>query len=93
LLERAVFALLLLWVTTYRNSWGQVFHTENLMVLHVVLAVSPAAMPVARRAAFGRRARRRRRTLRLADPAHVPADRDDVLHFGPDEAQERWLTG
>lgn len=39
-----VFALLLLWVTTYRNSWGQVFHTENLLVLHVlVLALSPAA--------------------------------------------------
>lgn len=38
------FALLLLWVTTYRNSWGQVFHTENLVVLHVlVLAFAPAA--------------------------------------------------
>ena len=39
-----LFALLLLWVTTYRNSWGQIFHTENLLVLHVlVLALSPAA--------------------------------------------------
>ena len=39
-----VFALLLLWVTTYRNSWGLVFHTENLMVLHVaILAIVPAA--------------------------------------------------
>lgn len=38
------FALLLLWVITYRNSWGQVFHTENLMVIHVmILALSPAA--------------------------------------------------
>lgn len=38
------FALLFLWVTTYRNSWGQVFHTENLLVLHViVLAMAPAA--------------------------------------------------
>jgi hypothetical protein len=38
------FALLLLLVTTYRNSWGQIFHTENLMVMHVlVLAFSPAA--------------------------------------------------
>lgn len=38
------FALLLLWVATYRNSWGQVFHTENLMVLHaLILAFSPAA--------------------------------------------------
>jgi hypothetical protein len=39
-----LFALSLLWVLTYRNSWGQVFHTENILVLHViVLALSPAA--------------------------------------------------
>jgi hypothetical protein len=38
------FALLLLWVLTYRNSWGQVFHTENVLVLHVlVLGLSPSA--------------------------------------------------
>ncbi len=38
------FALAFLWVTSYRNSWGMVFHTENVMVLHVlVLALSPAA--------------------------------------------------
>ncbi len=38
------FALLLLWVTSYRNSWGMLFHTENLMVLHVaVLACCPQA--------------------------------------------------
>ena len=37
-------AVLLLFVTTYRNSWGMVFHTENLLVLHVAaLALSPAA--------------------------------------------------
>jgi Vitamin K-dependent gamma-carboxylase len=34
----------LLFVTTFRNSWGMVFHTENLLVLHVgALALSPAA--------------------------------------------------
>jgi len=38
------FAFLLLWVLSYRNSWGMVFHTENLMVVHVmVLALAPAA--------------------------------------------------
>lgn len=38
------FAFVFLWVTSYRNSWSMVFHTENLMVLHViVLAASPAA--------------------------------------------------
>jgi hypothetical protein len=39
-----LFALLLLFVLTYRNSWGQVFHTENILVLHVlVMGFSPAA--------------------------------------------------
>jgi hypothetical protein len=39
-----LFAASLLWVTSYRNSWGMIFHTENLLVLHVlVLALSPAA--------------------------------------------------
>jgi hypothetical protein len=38
------FALLLLVVTSYRNSWGQVFHTENLLVLHVlIVGLAPAA--------------------------------------------------
>jgi hypothetical protein len=37
-------ALGLLWVTSYRSSWGMVFHTENLMVLHAIaLACAPAA--------------------------------------------------
>jgi hypothetical protein len=39
-----LFAVVLLWVTTYRNSWGMLFHTENLLILHViVLAAAPAA--------------------------------------------------
>lgn len=39
-----LFALLLLWVTSYRSSWGMIFHNENLLVLHVlVLAAAPAA--------------------------------------------------
>jgi hypothetical protein len=37
-------AIGVLWTLSYRNSWGMVFHTENLMVLHVVaLACAPAA--------------------------------------------------
>jgi hypothetical protein len=37
-------ALGLLWTMSYRNSWGMVFHTENLLVLHVLaLACMPAA--------------------------------------------------
>lgn len=39
-----VFALLLLWTLSYRNSWGMIFHTENLLVIHVgLLALVPAA--------------------------------------------------
>ena len=45
-------ALALLWTITYRNVWGQIFHTENLLVLHmIVLACAPAADAVA----FGKR--------------------------------------
>lgn len=39
-----VHALTLLWITSYRNSWGMVFHSENLWVLHtLILACLPAA--------------------------------------------------
>src|SRR4029079_4249046 len=39
-----LFGALLLWVLSYRNAWGMVFHTENLMVLHVIaLALTRAA--------------------------------------------------
>jgi hypothetical protein len=37
-------ALALLWTITYRNCWGMIFHTENLLVLHaLVLAFTPSA--------------------------------------------------
>lgn len=39
-----VHALTLLWITSYRNSWGMVFHSENLWVMHtLILACLPAA--------------------------------------------------
>lgn len=39
-----LYALGLLWVTSYRNSWGMIFHTENLVVMHtLILALVPAA--------------------------------------------------
>lgn len=38
------FALSLLWVTSYRSSWGMLFHTDNLLVFHaLLLAAAPAA--------------------------------------------------
>ncbi len=43
-LTAPAFALGLLWLTTYQNCWGKLLHTENLLVVHVlVLAASPAA--------------------------------------------------
>jgi hypothetical protein len=39
-----VFALLLLWVLTYRNSWSMIYHSANLPVLHIlILGLTPAA--------------------------------------------------
>lgn len=43
-LSAPLFAAAFLWVTSYRNSWGMIFHTENLVVLHVaIVAFLPAA--------------------------------------------------
>lgn len=43
-LTAPLFAMLLLWVTSYRNSWGMIFHTENLFVAHaLILACCPQA--------------------------------------------------
>lgn len=43
------FAAVLLWIVSYRNSWGMVFHTENLLVLHVlVLGVTRSADALSR---------------------------------------------
>jgi hypothetical protein len=39
-----LFAFTLLWTLSYRNSWSMIFHTENLLVLHVlVLGLVPSA--------------------------------------------------
>jgi hypothetical protein len=47
-----LFALLLLWVLSYRHSWGMIFHTDNLLVLHVLLlALAPAGGTLRRPAA------------------------------------------
>lgn len=36
----SLLAMSFLWVTSYRNSWGMLFHTENLLTLHmIVLAI------------------------------------------------------
>lgn len=45
-------ALASLWVLSYRNSWGMVFHTENLLVFHLLIL---ACAPVGARGAVRRR--------------------------------------
>jgi hypothetical protein len=51
------FAIGLLWLTTYQNSWSKLLHSENLLVIHaLVLAVSPAADAWAVRRRGGERA-------------------------------------
>ncbi|PRQ07585.1 HTTM domain-containing protein [Enhygromyxa salina] len=58
-----VFALALLWVTSYRNSWGHMSHSEHLVVVHVlVLSLVPAADALS----LDARAQR----TRERDPAH-----------------------
>ena len=43
-LSGPLFAVGLLWLTTYQNSWSTLIHSENLLVIHMlVLAVSPCA--------------------------------------------------
>ena len=54
-----LFAFALLWTLTYRSSWGMIFHTENLFVLHVlVLALAPSADTFAFRSAPRQRSAR-----------------------------------
>ncbi len=44
ILTGPLYALAVLWVTSYQHSWGQIFHTDNLLVIHLlILAVAPAA--------------------------------------------------
>lgn len=41
-----LFFAALLWVTTYRSSFGKILHSENLLVLHVgILAIGAVAAP------------------------------------------------
>ncbi|HSD87693.1 MAG TPA: hypothetical protein VLB44_09260, partial [Kofleriaceae bacterium] len=36
-------SVILIWLTSYKNSWGMVFHTENLLVMQMLaLACTPA---------------------------------------------------
>jgi hypothetical protein len=74
------FAVLLLASTTFRNSWGQVWHTDNLLALHVaVIGCAPSAAVWS----FDDRRRRRARSSGNAGPAgRAPAAIADHARFG-----------
>lgn len=69
-----LFAIALTWVMGYRSSWGMLFHTDNLLVLHVlVLALAPAADAWSVDAWW-----RRRRARRAASGDGTGDDGDDA---------------
>jgi hypothetical protein len=42
-----VFALLLLFLLCYRNSWSMIYHSDNVMVFHIlILSVAPSAAAI-----------------------------------------------
>ncbi len=50
-----IFALLLTFVLSYSNSWAMVYHTENMLVLHVaILAITPSASTLSLDASYTR---------------------------------------
>ena len=62
-----VYAVLLLWLLCYRNSWSMIYHTDNVLVLHVlVLGLTPAADVLALDALT--RISRTRHSTRLPSP-------------------------
>jgi hypothetical protein len=50
-----IFAALFLFVLTYSNSWAMVYHTENMLILHVILlAITPSASALSMDASYTR---------------------------------------
>jgi len=55
-----LFGALLLWLLCYRNSWSMIYHTDNVLVLQVlILGLTPAAAAFSLDAAARRRSERR----------------------------------
>lgn len=54
-----LFAVLLLWVLSYRNSWTMIYHSANLLVFHVlILGITPSANALSVDALLRKRCRR-----------------------------------
>lgn len=72
-------AVAVLAVTCYRSSWGMLFHSENLLFLHLcVLALAPAADVWSLDA--WRRSRRAATATSTASAAATPVDPDGAAH-------------
>src|SRR5918995_1612902 len=77
-----LFAVAMLVLATLDSAWGQVFHTENLVVLHLlILAAGPAADVLA----VGRPRPRPARATGADDPAHHEDLDDPGRPTGPDD--------
>ncbi|MGQ0793376.1 MAG: DCC1-like thiol-disulfide oxidoreductase family protein [Deltaproteobacteria bacterium] len=49
-----IFGVLLLWVLSYRNSWSMIYHSDNLLVFHVlILGFTRSADALSLDSAFG----------------------------------------
>src|SRR5918994_7429599 len=76
-----LFAVAMLVLATLDSAWGQVFHTENLVVLHLlILAAGPAADVLA----VGRPRPRPAHATGDDDPAHHEDLDDPGRPTGPD---------
>lgn len=69
-----IFAVCLLFALSYSNSWAMVYHTENMLVLHVlILAITPSASVLSLDASYTREDPRYARfgMARAEDGAHL----------------------
>jgi hypothetical protein len=74
-----IFALLLLFLWTYRNSWGFIYHTENTLVLSaLILALAPSADTFSVDAWIVANSPKLRKTL--GSHAHEAPVRSPLLH-------------
>lgn len=84
-LVSAAFFVAVLWVTTYRSSFGKILHTENLLVLHLLVVALADAFTPREDAPPGERGRHAGWALRtmmlLTVSAYVVAG-VAKLHFG-----------
>ncbi len=84
------FFLAVLWVTTYRSSFGKILHSENLLVLHLAVLAAAALLPADEApGARGRTAGWALRTMSILTVATYAVAGIAKLRFGGGA----WLSG